>query len=101
MATDGKGGRVLAIGRAASQLVGRGGKARTVRPVRDGNGVDYGVAGAEVPHPICRPRGPQPDLSPPVILSVGPLVTRPRAPGRPLGSHPKRAPTGSPVRTPI
>src|SRR5260370_18531308 len=46
MATDGKGGRVLAIGRAASQLVGRGGKARGVRPVRDGNGVDYGVAGA-------------------------------------------------------
>src|SRR6202165_1828384 len=48
MATDGNGGRVLAIGRAASQLVGRDGKARTVRLVRDGNGVDYGVAGAMV-----------------------------------------------------
>src|SRR3989442_13054222 len=59
MATDGKGGRVLAIGRAATQLVGRGGKARTVRPVRDGNGVDYGVAGAPLLHLLGRIRGRQ------------------------------------------
>jgi rod shape-determining protein MreB len=75
MATDGKGGRVLAIGRAASQLVGRGGKARTVRPVRDGNGVDYGVAGAMLQHLIGRIVGRQRIFRPDVMLSVGPTVT--------------------------
>jgi rod shape-determining protein MreB and related proteins len=75
MATDGKGGRVLAIGRAASQLVGRGGKARSVRPVRDGNGVDYGVAGAMLQHLIGRVVGRQRIFRPDVMLSVGPLVT--------------------------
>src|SRR5437764_4182176 len=75
MATDGKGGRVLAIGRAASQLVGRGGKARTVRPVRDGNGVDYGVAGAMLQHLIGRIVGRQRIFRPDVMLSVGPMVT--------------------------
>jgi rod shape-determining protein MreB len=75
MATDGKGGRVLAIGRAASQLVGRGGKARSVRPVRDGNGVDYGVAGAMLQHLIGRVVGRQRIFRPDVMLSVGPMVT--------------------------
>jgi len=75
MATDGKGGRVLAIGRAASQLVGRGGKARSVRPVRDGNGVDYGLAGAMLQHLIGRIVGRQRIFRPDVMLSVGPMVT--------------------------
>jgi rod shape-determining protein MreB len=75
MATDGKGGRVLAIGRAASQLAGRGGKARAVRPVRDGNGVDYGVAGAMLQHLIGRIVGRQRIFRPDVMLSVGPMVT--------------------------
>src|SRR5438132_4388497 len=75
MATDGKGGRVLAVGRAATQLVGRGGKARTVRPVRDGNGVDYGVAGAMLQHLIGRVVGRQRIFRPDVMLSVGPMVT--------------------------
>jgi rod shape-determining protein MreB len=75
MATDGKGGRVLAIGRAASQLADRGGKARAVRPVRDGNGVDYGVAGAMLQHLIGRIVGRQRIFRPDVMLSVGPMVT--------------------------
>jgi rod shape-determining protein MreB len=75
MATDGKGGRVLAIGRAASQLVSRGGQARTIRPVRDGNGVDYGVAGAMLQHLIGRIVGRQRIFRPDVMLSVAPMVT--------------------------
>jgi rod shape-determining protein MreB len=75
MATDGKGGRVLAIGRAASQLVDRGGKARTVRPVRDGNGIDYGMAGAMLQHLIGRIVGRQRIFRPDVMLSVAPMVT--------------------------
>ena len=75
MATDGKGGRVLAIGRAASQLVLRGGKARTIRPVRDGNGVDYGIAGAMLQHLIGRIVGRQRIFRPDVMLSVAPMVT--------------------------
>src|SRR5256714_5723134 len=76
MATDGKGGRVLAIGRAASQLVGRGGKARSVRPVRDGNGVDYSLAGAMLQHLIGRIVGRQRIFRPDVMLSVAALVIR-------------------------
>ena len=75
MATDGNGGRVLAIGRAASQLVGRDGKARTVRLVRDGNGVDYGLAGAMLQHLIGRIVGRQRIFRPDVMLSVAPMVT--------------------------
>src|SRR6267143_2069322 len=75
MATDGKGGRVLAIGRAASQLAGRGGKARAVRPVRDGNGVDYDAAGAMLQHLIGRIVGRQRIFRPDVMLSVAPMVT--------------------------
>jgi rod shape-determining protein MreB len=66
---------VLAIGRAASQLVDRGGKARTVRPVRDGNGIDYGVAGAMLQHLIGRIVGRQRIFRPDVMLSVAPMVT--------------------------
>jgi rod shape-determining protein MreB and related proteins len=75
MATDGKGGRVLAVGRAASELVGRGGTTRAVRPVRDGDGVDYAVAGAMVQHLIGRIVGRQRIFRPDVMLSVAPMVT--------------------------
>ena len=75
MATDEKGARVLAVGRAASELVGRGGKTRAVRPVRDGNGVDYDVAGAMVQHLIGRIVGRQRIFRPDVMLSVAPMVT--------------------------
>src|ERR1700726_4414726 len=75
MATDGKGGRVLAIGRAATQLVGRGGKARPVRLIRDGNGVDYNVAGAMLQHLIGRIVGRQRLFRPDVMLSVAAMVT--------------------------
>ena len=75
MATDEKGGRVIAIGRAASDLVDRGGKVRAVRPVRNGNGVDYDTAGAMVQHLINRVIGRQRLFRPDVMLSVPPLVT--------------------------
>jgi rod shape-determining protein MreB and related proteins len=75
MATDEKGARVLAVGRAASEMVGRGGKTRAVRPVRDGDGVDYDVAGAMVEHLIGRIVGRQRIFRPDVMLSVAPMVT--------------------------
>src|SRR2546423_14936700 len=75
MATDEKGARVLAVGRAASELLGRGGKARAIRPVRDGDGVDYDAAGAMVQHLIGRIVGRQRIFRPDVILSVPPMVT--------------------------
>lgn len=75
MATDEKGARVLAVGRAASELVGRGGKTRAVRPVRDGDGVDYDVAGAMLQHLIGRIVGRQRIFRPDVMLSVEPMVT--------------------------
>ena len=75
MATDERGVRVLAIGRAASELLGRGGKARAIRPVRDGDGVDYGAAGAMVQHLIGRIVGRQRIFRPDVMLSVPPMVT--------------------------
>lgn len=75
MATDEKGGRVVAIGRAASDLVDRGGKVRAVRPVRNGNGVDYAAAGALVQHLINRIIGRQRLFRPDVMLSVPPMVT--------------------------
>jgi len=75
MATDEKGARVLAVGRAASELIGRGGKTRAVRPVHDGNGVDYDVAGAMVQHLIGRIVGRQRIFRPDVMLSVEPMVT--------------------------
>jgi rod shape-determining protein MreB len=75
MVTDEKGGRVLAVGRAASQLAGKNGKVRAVRPVRNGNGVDYGLAGVLVQHLIGRIIGRQRLFRPDVMLSVAPLVT--------------------------
>ena len=75
MATDEKGGRVLAVGRAASEMVGRGRKARAVRLVRDGNGVDYNVAGAMLQHLIGRIVGRQRIFRPDVMLSVAAMVT--------------------------
>ena len=75
MATDEKGARVLAVGRAASELLGRGGKTRAVRPVRDGNGIDYDVAGAMLQHLIGRIVGRQRIFRPDVMLSVEPMVT--------------------------
>lgn len=75
MAMDEKNARVLAVGRAASDLQGRGGKARVVRPVRNGDGVDYGAAGALVQHLIGRIIGRQRIFRPDVMLSVQPLVT--------------------------
>ena len=75
MATDEKGARVLAVGRAASELVGRGGKTRAVRSVRDGNGIDYNVAGAMLQHLIGRIVGRQRLFRPDVMLSVEPMVT--------------------------
>ena len=75
MATDEKGARVLAVGRAASQLVGRGGKTRAVRLVRDGDGVDYDVAGPMLQHLIGRIIGRQRLFRPDVMLSVAPMVT--------------------------
>jgi rod shape-determining protein MreB len=75
MATDEKGARVLAVGRAASELVGRGRKARAVRLVRDGNGVDYDVAGAMLQHLIGRIVGRQRLFRPDVMLSVAAMVT--------------------------
>jgi len=75
MATDEKGARVLAVGRAASEMVGRGRKARAVRLVRDGNGVDYEVAGAMLQHLIGRIVGRQRIFRPDVMLSVAAMVT--------------------------
>jgi rod shape-determining protein MreB and related proteins len=75
MATDEKGARVLAVGRAATELVGRGGKARSLRLVKDGSLLDYGVAGAMVQHLIGRVVGRQRIFRPDVMLSVPPLVT--------------------------
>jgi rod shape-determining protein MreB and related proteins len=75
MATDEGGARVLAVGRAAAQLLTRGVKARAVRPVQEGNGVDYGAAGALLQHLIGRIIGRQRIFRPDVMLSVAPMVT--------------------------
>jgi rod shape-determining protein MreB and related proteins len=75
MATDEKGARVLAVGRAASELVGSGRKARAVRLARDGDGLDYDAAGAMLQHLIGRIVGRQRIFRPDVMLSVAPLVT--------------------------
>jgi rod shape-determining protein MreB and related proteins len=75
MATDEKGGRVLAVVRAASELLGRGGKVRAIRPVRDGDGVDYDAAGVMLQHLIGRIVGRQRIFRPDVMLAVAPMVT--------------------------
>jgi len=75
MATDEKGARVLAVGRAASELLGRGGKTRAIRPVLAGDGVDYNAAGVMLQHLIGRIVGRQRIFRPDVMLSVAPMVT--------------------------
>ena len=75
MATDEKGARVLAVGRAASEMVGSGKKARAVRLARDGDGLDYDAAGAMLQHLIGRIVGRQRIFRPDVMLSVAPEVT--------------------------
>ena len=75
MATDEKGGRVLAVGRAATELLGRGGKTRAIRPVLDGDGIDYKTAGVMLQHLIGRIVGRQRIFRPDVMLSVAPMVT--------------------------
>src|SRR5438132_12334560 len=75
MATDEKGSRVLAVGRAASELLGRGGKTRAIRPVLAGDGVDYTAAGVMLQHLIGRIVGRQRIFRPDVMLSVAPMVT--------------------------
>src|SRR5258708_37296550 len=87
MATDEKGARVLAVGRAASEIVGRGRKARAVRLVRDGNGVDYEVAGAMLQHLIGRIVGRQRIFRPDVMLSVAAMVTGVERPAWLAGTH--------------
>lgn len=75
IATDERGSRVLAVGRAASDLAGKGGKVRAIRPVHNGDGVDYGAAGALLQHLIGRIIGRQRIFRPDVMLSVPPMVT--------------------------
>jgi rod shape-determining protein MreB and related proteins len=75
MATDENGGRVLAAGSAAAALLGRGGSARAIRPVGDGNVVDYEVAGTMLQYLISRIVGRQRIFRPDVMLSIAPTVT--------------------------
>jgi rod shape-determining protein MreB len=75
MATDEKGGRVLAVGSAATALLGRDGSARAIRPVGAGNVVDYEVAGMMLQYLIGRIVGRQRIFRPDVMLSVAPTVT--------------------------
>jgi rod shape-determining protein MreB len=75
MATDERGSRVLAVGRAASDLAVRNGKVKAIRPVHNGNGVDYGAAGSLLQYLIGRIVGRQRIFRPDVMLSIPPLVT--------------------------
>ena len=75
LATDEKGGRVLAVGAAASELLGRGTRARAVRLALDGNGLDYSVAGTMLHHLIGRVCGRQRIFRPDVMLSIPAQVT--------------------------
>ncbi len=75
MATDQQGEHVLAVGRAAAELLGRGGTAREVRPVGQGNVVDYEVAGTMLQYLIGRIVGRQRIFRPDIMLSVAPTVT--------------------------
>lgn len=74
MATDERGARVLAVGTAAAELLGRGGKARAIRSVGDGKVVDYAVAGTMLQYLIGRIVGRQRIFRPDVMLSVAPGV---------------------------
>lgn len=74
MATDERGERVLAVGNAAAELLRRGGKARAVRSVGEGNVVDYEVAGTMLQFLIGRIVGRQRIFRPDVMLSIPPAV---------------------------
>ena len=74
MATDERGDRVLAVGRAAADLLLRGGKARAVRSIGEGNVVDYEVAGTMLQYLIGRIVGRQRIFRPDVMLSIPPSV---------------------------
>jgi rod shape-determining protein MreB len=74
MATDERGDRVLAVGNAAAELLLRGGKARAVRSVGEGNVVDYEVAGTMLQFLIGRIVGRQRIFRPDVMLSIPPAV---------------------------
>lgn len=74
MATDERGERVLAVGNAAAELLLRGGKARAVRSVGEGNVVDYEVAGTMLQFLIGRIVGRQRIFRPDVMLSIAPAV---------------------------
>jgi rod shape-determining protein MreB len=75
VAMDQNGGRVLAVGSAASDLLGRGAPARAVRPMKGGTLVDYQSAGALLHHSIGRVCGRQRIFRPDVMLSVPLAVT--------------------------
>lgn len=75
VAMDQNGGRVLAVGSAASDLIGRGTAARAVRPIKGGTLVDYQGAGALLNHSIGRVCGRQRIFRPDVMLSVPLAVT--------------------------
>ena len=75
LATDEKGSRILAVGAAASELLGRGTRARAVHLARDGDGLDYGVAGTLLHHLIGRVCGRQRIFRPDVMLSIPAQVT--------------------------
>ena len=74
MATDERGDRVLAVGNAAAELLLRGGKARAVRSVGEGDVVDYEVAGTMLQYLIGRIVGRQRIFRPDVMLSIPPAV---------------------------
>lgn len=74
LATDEKGTRVLAVGAAASELLQRG-TAKALRLARDGDGLDYGVAGTMLHHLIGRVCGRQRIFRPDVMLSIPTQVT--------------------------
>lgn len=75
MATDQQGARVLAVGDAAAELLGRGGSARAIRPIGAGNVVDYEMAGTMLQYLIGRIIGRQRIFRPDVMLSIAPTVT--------------------------
>jgi rod shape-determining protein MreB len=75
LATDAKGTRVLAVGAAASELLERGTTARALPLARDGDGLDYGVAGTMLHHLIGRVCGRQRIFRPDVMLSIPTEVT--------------------------
>ncbi len=74
LATDEK-SRVLAVGAAASELLGRSAAARAVRLARDGDGLDYNAAGTMLHHLIGRVCGRQRIFRPDVMLSIPTQVT--------------------------